>query len=44
MALNIFETMEICLDMSSSSHWGLIKAPGEEAKQDDLRMSFFDFL
>ena len=37
---NIFGTMEICSDMGSSSHWGLIMAPVQEANSDNLGKSF----
>ena len=36
----IFGTMKSVLDMDSSSNWGLIKTLGQEAKGDNLGMSF----
>ena len=32
--------MKSVLDMDSSSNWGLTKTPGQEAKGDNLGMSF----
>ena len=38
---NIFGTVEkIVRDMGSSSHWGLIMVPGQEAIRDNLGIFF----
>ena len=37
---NIFGTMGICLDMSSSSHQMLVIAPGHEANRVNLEIYF----
>ena len=37
---NIFGTMEIRSNMGSSSHWGLIMAPVQEANSDNLGKCF----
>ena len=43
MALTSLELWKFVRDMGSSSHWGLIMAPVQEANSDNLGKSF-DFL
>ena len=44
MARTSLGPQKIARDMGSSSHWGLIMAPVQEANSDNLGKIFFDFM